>query len=310
DAVSFRRAALVLTSAGIIHLIPIVLVNSSPERAERRLLDLDIQAGTAESIIASRALEKRDYQKSEKYYRIAAEKDSTRSEVFYRLGELNLRKEEYFDAVSNFGKALRLQKDNPEYRFALANAYIEAEWFADAAEQLRILTERFESNPLYWTKLGYALNHSGEYGDAVRAYRRALLFDPESSEYRENLYSAMLNRGSELQEEGEYEKAEELYLKAISMVPVRWEGYFNLASIRSVNKQYGEAVRILKRAINRSVTLDYRVYLQLGYLLEKLGRDEEALKYLIEAEEMNPLSPAGQLIRKIREKNGGSQKDR
>ncbi len=300
----FRKAALILAAAGLVHLAPIVLVNSSGGRAERQLSALDIEPGKAETIIAGRAFSRRNYEKSEEYYMKAAEKDTTNSRAFFRLGELNLRKENYFSAVSFYGKALRLRPDNPEYRFALAEAYIEAKWYDDAAGQLEILVERFSSNSRYWSRYGYALNHSGKYSEAVKAYRKALSLEPENSEYRENLYSALLNRGAELQNEGKKKEAEDLYRKGISMVSYRWEGYFNLASIYVKEGNYSEAAQILTMAVNNSImTPDYRVYMNLGFVLEKLGRDEEALKYLKMAEEMNPMAPADQLIDRIREKS-------
>jgi len=299
DRISFLRTILILIAAGLIHLAPIILTNCSAERARDQLLALETEPGRAEHIIAESELEKRNYEKSEKYYHIVSEKDTANSVVFYRLGQLNMRQEEYFDAVSYFGKALRKDLDNPDYRFGLAEAYIGAEWYTDAVPHLKQLCERFSSNALYWTRLGFALNHSEEYARAIRAYTRAVSLEPENREYRNNLYSAMLNRGSQLQNEGRVQKAEELYREAISMVPTRWEGYFNLASIRVSSGNYEEAVTILKMAENNSVMAGYRVYLNLGILLEKLGRDEEALEYLKQAARMNPLSPAARLIEKI-----------
>lgn len=302
NRISFLRTVLILTAAGLIHLIPIVLTNCSAERAQEQLLALETESGKAEHLIAESELEKRNYEKSERYYQIASEKDTTKSIVFYRLGQLNLRQGNYFDSVSYFGKALRKKPDNPDYRFGLAKAYIGAEWYTDAVPHLEKLCERFSSNPLYWTRLGFALNHSGEYAGAIRAYNRALSLEPDSREYRSNLYSAMLNRGSELQNDGRVQKAEELYREAISMVPTRWEGYFNLATIRISSRNYEEAVTILKMAVKNSITVGYRVYLNLGIVLEKMGRDDEALEYLKMAARMNPLSPAPGLIEKIKNK--------
>jgi tetratricopeptide (TPR) repeat protein len=307
DRARLRKAAVMLISAGIIHLVPILLVNSSPARTERRLLSLDAAPGEAAAIIAESAMEARDFGKSEKYYRIAADADSTRSENFYHLGWLNLRQEDYFQAAAYYGKALKLEPENPEYRFALAETYLEAEWYTDAVEQLEILTERFDENPRYWTRLGYAYNHSREYVPALRAYRNALKLEPGNPDYRENLYSAMMNRGSELQRRGRTEESERLYMKAISLVPYRWEGYYSLATLRMEEEDYEDAVRILTAAINKVSSNSYRVYLTLGVALEKLGRYSEALKNLRRAREMNPLSPAGQLIDEIirkRERGG------
>jgi len=302
----FRKATIILAAAGLVHLAPIVLVNSSDDRVERQLPVLDLKPGRAEAIIAGSAFSRRNYEKSEEYYLKAAAEDSTNSRVFFQLGELNLRKENYFNAVSYYGKALRLKPENPEYRFALAEAYIEAEWYQDAVEHLRILAEKFDSNDRYWTRYGFALNHSGKYSEAIKAYQKALSLEPQKREHRENLYSALLNRGAQLQNEGRRNQAEDFYRKAISMVTYRWEGYFNLASIYVKEGNYSEAAEILTMAVNNSqMTPDYRVYMNLGFVLEKLGRDEEALKYLKIAEELDPMSPADQLIDEIMKKRGG-----
>ncbi|MCK4237283.1 MAG: hypothetical protein KAX38_09200, partial [Candidatus Krumholzibacteria bacterium] len=105
DRPGFQRAALLLAALGIFHTLPCLLVNVFPEFAEKRLSQLPLEPGRSETILGSRALQREDYDKAFKWFSISAEKDSLNDETFSRLGEIEMKRENSIEAISNFSRA-------------------------------------------------------------------------------------------------------------------------------------------------------------------------------------------------------------
>ncbi|MDZ7859266.1 MAG: tetratricopeptide repeat protein [Candidatus Krumholzibacteriota bacterium] len=295
------KMTLLITISGLIHLLPIVLTGSSLKTAEQRLLSLPLSEGRGEYIIAESARDNYNIEKAAEYYSRAAEKDPENDRAYYKLAEIRFDQEEYYEAVSFFTKAAELNPQNHHYRFRLAETYIEIRWYNEAVPILEKLTSRFPDSASYWTKLGYAYNHSKKFSRAVTAYNRALSLDPDNRIYKDNLASATLNRGSELQKNGNIEAAMENYREAIKLSPYRCEGYTNLATIELDEGNYREARKLLSRAL-RNPTITARTYFIMGIVMEKLGKYEEAVYYLEKCKNINPMSPASYHIKKIKAK--------
>ncbi|HMA76989.1 MAG TPA: tetratricopeptide repeat protein [Candidatus Krumholzibacteriaceae bacterium] len=295
------KMTLLITISGLIHLLPIVLAGSSLKTAEQRLLSLPLIEGRGEYIIAESARENYNIEKAVKYFSRAAEKDPENDRAYYKLAEIRFDQEEYYEAAGFFTKAAELTPGNHHYRFRLAETYIEIRWYNKAVPILEKLTSGFPDSASYWTRLGYAYNHSKKFSKAVTAYNRALSLDPDNRIYKDNLASATINRGSELQQNGNIEAARENYYKAIKLAPDRCEGYTNLATIELDRGNYREARKLLSRAL-RNPTITARTYFIMGIVMEKLGKYEEAVYYLDKCKNINPMSPASYHIKRIKAK--------
>ncbi len=286
----FRRVAAMLAVLGLFHLFPLVLINAMPDSAERRLLSLPLPEGQSEMILGVRALERNELEPAAEWLIEAAAKDSLNDLARYHLGRTYMKQEYYMRAITSFQQAHTLRPGSIQYRFWLAEALIEYGWYEEAMGQLEFLTEAYPDSLRFWRRLGYARNHGGMFEDAIAAYERVLLMEPSNEENVLALVSAVTNRGTELQKEGEIEEARKYYRLPITLFPGGWAAQNNLAALELDQGNIDEAYGILEKTLKRHPTAS-KLNLNMGLVLEKMGRYEEAYSYIRKSLELDPLAP-------------------
>ena len=168
-----------------------------------------------------------------------------------------------------------------------------------AVGQLEFLTETYPDSVRFWKRLGYARNHGGMFEEAIAAYEKALLMEPSEEKNVLALVSAVTNRGTELQKEGSLDEARAYYELAIRLYPIGWAAQNNLAAMEIDLGNIEEAYEILERTLKRHPAVA-KLNLNMGLVLEKMGRYEEALEYLMKAADYDPMySGAGPHIERI-----------
>jgi tetratricopeptide (TPR) repeat protein len=286
----FNESASLLTALGIFHLIPIVAVGFSLQSGESRILGMPLPAGRAETLIGAQVWHERDYGKAAEWWSTAAEKDPGNGDIWHRLGTAEMKLEDPLDAITFFHRAVKLDPQNTVYRTALAEAYIEHRWFAEASAEFELLVSEYPDSARLWTRLGFARNHGNMYTGAIEAYRRALELDPENMEYVRNLTSAILNRGAELQNEGDFDGAREMYWQARRLYPGDWISLNNLATLEMELKEWDKARKLLDTALKENVGIS-QLHFNMSVVLEELGIFDEALEHLRTAASFNPMEP-------------------
>lgn len=305
DAKDFRHAVTLLAALGIFHAVPVITAGHSIERGETRMLTLPLEEGENEKIIGIRMLERNEYVKAADWLGLSVEKNPGDDYAWYALGLIDMQKEEYLDAVTHFNRAAELKPENRLYRENLGEAYIGQMWWQEAAYEFEQLALEDPFEVRYWLRLGYARNHGGKFEEAIQAYERALSFDPEDQQYQKNLVSALLNRGAELQKDGLAEDASRYYYRAISIYPLDWVAYNNLAIIAMDSGDPEKAYDILESALRRH-PMSSKLHFNMGLVEEELGNYEKALEHLKKSAELNPAAPPpndhlARVMRKIEE---------
>jgi len=291
EAARFRKIAAALVLIGVFQTLPLVLVGAIPRAAERRLLDLSLAPGRAEMIIADRALEKGDLGKARTWYLASLGKNKTNELAEVRLGMIAMKREEYPEAITHFLDAHELKPREPRYRFELAEALIAKQWFPEAIAQLETLTVAYPESVAFWRRLGFARNNGNRYESAVAAYEKALALEPANEENLRNLVSALLNRAAELQTAKKYGDARALYERVIETYPREWRSYNNLAIIEMNQGRLMKAYELLDGAL-KLYPYETSLHFNLGIVLEKLGRDKEALAHMLTARDLDPIYSA------------------
>ena len=304
EAARFRKIAAALVLIGVFQTLPLVLVGAIPRAAERRLLDLSLAPGRAEMIIADRALEKGDLGKARTWYLASLGKNKTNELAEVRLGMIAMKREEYPEAITHFLDAHELKPREPRYRFELAEALIAKQWFPEAIAQLETLTVAYPESVAFWRRLGFARNNGNRYESAVAAYEKALALEPANEENLRNLVSALLNRAAELQTAKKYGDARALYERVIETYPREWRSYNNLAIIEMNQGRLMKAYELLDGAL-KLYPYETSLHFNLGIVLEKLGRDKEALAHMLTARDLDPIYSAAPMhIERLEKKLG------
>ena len=128
--------------------------------------------------------------------------------------------------------------------------------------------------------LGYAYDRKGLRQLSRDAYRRALKLAPEDAQ--------LLNDyGYTLYLRGEHKEAKELLKRAAKHAPGDERVWNNLAVVQVKLGQYDDAFKSFARAGG-----EFKGHMNVGNALERVGRDEDALKHFESARRLNPASRA------------------
>lgn len=135
------------------------------------------------------------YEKSIKYYKMAASTGLNYADSHVNLGLALTYADKYDRAVEEFEKALEAAPDSIRARFNMAVALLKAERFGEAEGHFRKLIGRLPENADALNNLGIALMEQGKASEAVQYYRRALEVNPESVRGHNNLGVALYKLG-------------------------------------------------------------------------------------------------------------------
>jgi hypothetical protein len=113
------------------------------------------------------------------------------AETQNNLGSAVLAKKDTKAAIGHFQEALRLSPDIAAIQANLARALLLDKQPAAAAELYADLAIRFPQNAVFLCNLGVTLYQAGQKAEAIASFRRALDIDPNLSDARENLRTAL-----------------------------------------------------------------------------------------------------------------------
>lgn len=125
---------------------------------------------------------------------------------------------------------------------------------------------------------------------AVLAYRRALLLDPD-------LVPALVNLANLYYAGDAFVEAQALYERAIRLDPECFEAYFNLGNVHHDLGRYDEALECYREAVTLNPAFP-EAHFYLAVTLEKLGRSADAKPHWKAYQE---LAPDGEWVELARE---------
>ena len=217
---------------------------------------------------------------------------SSQSDYFTALGHL-----ERYDDPAQVQRAIDLllkipgRENSALVQAALGRAYLASYNLSKdvpLAERARSAAERAiaidPGLPEAQVTLGQVLTVSGQYAEAVAVIRRALAKDPRS-------VPALLALVSALQRSKDPAGAEQTALRLVELQPTSWAGFNRLGTMYFLGSRYEKAAEAYRRAIALNPDVA-RVHLNLGAVLLRLGRFEEALAALDASIRIRPVPQA------------------
>ena len=114
--------------------------------------------------------------------------------------------------------------------------------------------------------------------------------EPHNEQFSINLAAALLNRGAELQEAGEFSDARTLYLRARMTYPSGWVALNNLAALEMELENWARAREILSLALETHPAIP-QLHFNMGLVMEQFGEDEAALRHLRRSAEIDAFAP-------------------
>ncbi len=244
--------------------------------------------------------------------------EENNAQIYYELGHLYLKKEDFINSINAFNLALEKDSANPFYHNAIAYALIRAEQYDEAAEHYKYAISQ---NPdPEWTAIvcqalaSLYFNVFDDVDTALELLKQAIILDDDNDEaFIEigNIYVSIEDVDSAIKayceaikrnphnpvsynkcamclwQKNYIEEAIIAYNKAIGICPDYETAYNNLGVIYLDGlRDFKEAKKLFETAI--SLKPDYTLaYFNLGRALELEGKKVEAAKCLQKAMELN-----------------------
>lgn len=240
--------------------------------------------------------------------------------IYYELGHLYLKKEDFINSINAFKLALEKDEENPFYHNALAYALIRAEQYEEACEHYKFAIDKNpdpewtaivcqavaslyhkvfddidtamdflktaiildETNDEIYLELGDIYCECDDLDSAIKAYCEAIKLNPKNP-------AAYNKCAMALWQKDYLEEAIIAYHKAIGIDPDYYTAYNNLGVIYLDGiRNLKEAEKLFRTAI--SLKNDYvMAHFNLGRVLEEKGKSIEAAKCYQKALDINEI---------------------
>ncbi len=240
--------------------------------------------------------------------------------IYYELGHLYLKKEDFINSINAFNLALERDEQNPFYHNALAYALIRAEQYEEACEHYKFAIDKNpdaewtaivcqavaslyhkvfddvdtamdflktaitldEKNDELFLDLGDIYNECEDLDSAIKAYCEAIKLNPQNPKAYNKCAMALWQKDF-------LEEAIIAYHKAIGIDPEYYTAYNNLGVIYLDGiRNLKEAEKLFRTAI--SLKNDYvMAHFNLGRVLEEKGQNIEAAKCYQHALDINEI---------------------
>ncbi|MBD2080065.1 tetratricopeptide repeat protein [Leptolyngbya sp. FACHB-17] len=193
----------------------------------------------------------------------------------------------------------------------------------DASDAVRASTPQLKTDlalgdPAYYVNLGYELQQSRKYDEAIAVYRKAIILDMENADaynglgevlttqrrteealaaYRRSINinpknaAAYSGLGNALADRKRLEEAIAAYRRSIDANPQQMNAYTGLGNVLTQQKKISEAIASYQQALNapeKTETAQAIAFVGLGRALQTQGRVDEALNLFYKATEIAP----------------------
>lgn len=253
------------------------------ERAQKEIdvaLNLDMSSVESMWIKADIIYRTGDYEKALKLYQSCQKDVSDNANIYEDIANCYQELGDRDRAVENYEKALELNPEQPRVNNRLSSIYGELydrrEDQADFDKALSYADRQLELNPCayYYIERGLLYLNASKYDEALKDFEKAYELEPD------NPY-AYNNAGNTRKLQGDYERAVELFKKALEFMEPGESTVFygNLANCLQRMGRYQEAENAYRENI-RQFPRNHTIKLELTDMLEAIGQPNRAIPIL------------------------------
>ena len=217
-------------------------------------------------------------------YERAMEIDPRHGDVFNNMATLLHKEGQLDEAVGWYRKAIERYPDYEEIHQNLADAYSQKGLLDSAVSQYEQALAIDDRKGEIWSNYGQTLYQAGELHEAEKAFYRAIELLPGAPEPYNNLGNIHADRH-------DFDRAVELYEKALSLQPERLADV--MSNLGDVYRKKGALVRA-RRTLEEAIAIgpaDAGHYERLGLVDRAAGNDSSAVIQFEKAISLSPKSP-------------------
>lgn len=232
-------------------------------------------------------LNRHDDKDATEQFQAIIKEDPTNPRAYLLLGQMALEADHYAQAAENLSKAILLDPDNPEYEHAyydLALAQSNEDQTQQALATLEKARRKFAPNFTmeYVTALVYS--HDKQFTEALRHFTTAeIIIQATAPKDLNELHFFYFQFGATAERQGDYAQAEKHFEKCLQLAPNFAEALNYLGFMWADHGQNLDRAReLIEKAVNAEPK--NAAYLDsMGWVLFKLNRPKDALPYMLKA---------------------------
>jgi tetratricopeptide (TPR) repeat protein len=194
------------------------------------------------------------------------------AEAYRLLGVAQEKSGNIDGIIASYRQAIALEPDKQVWIYsALGQLLSKQERFEEAINLYEDADQVFPENPEVYRQLGRVQNQAGQLDAAAESFQKAIKIEPDKHIW---IYFAL---GQLLSKQGRFEEAINLYQDADRIFPENPEVYRQLGRVQQQADQLDAAAASFHKAIEIEPDKHIWIYVELGQLLSKQERFEEAL---------------------------------
>ncbi len=184
--------------------------------------------------LASAYIAQESYDKALEVYNIMQKENQSPAEVWVMKGQVELARNKFKEAITNFDQAIKIDESNPKTLHAIGNAYLQTDDLENAIAKYSKAIEMEEVSAFYTDRASAYLKQT-EYRKAIADYDKAISLDKNNAR-------AFTNRGKAYFELQEYKKAISDFDKALELDANYILAFINRAATKNFTKDFGGAM--------------------------------------------------------------------
>jgi tetratricopeptide (TPR) repeat protein len=198
--------------------------------------------------------------------------------LYIERGDARFLDEDFSGAVEDYTKSIELDDTLSEAYLGRGLALGRAGLIKDGIADLDIYIKRNPKSSLGYTKRGVRYLWLGEGDKAKSDFEQALKLDPDNVEAHDDL-------GVVLAQQGLYDEAGDHFMSAIEIDTGYQSAYYNMALVNYLSNSHQQALVYIVNALALAPKSRDALILK-AKILESLGREEEALSVLNDAQSL------------------------
>ena len=218
---------------------------------------------------------------------VAVEQAPDYSGAHINLGLILIFLGRFEEAETHIRRAIALDPQARNGHFNLGAVLYKQGRYAEALDAARVAVEQRPDYSEAHINLGLILKALNRFKEAETHLRRAIALDPQDVDASRQLTELLFRMGKDAQDNGQPEAAVEYHIGVLKIDPHHVETLHRLASLRTDQQHYDEALELFQRLIDINPS-DAVAHGNMGVVLFYLGRNDEALKSLDRALVLDP----------------------
>jgi len=227
-------------------------------------------------------------------------------DAYNNLGIIYLYQQKFEKTIEAYRASIELNPKNEKGYLSIANIYFDKKEYSKALEAVSNVVTINPRNERAYLIIGTISSMNQNYDKAIKAYKEVLKINPKNKEVENilNLIERELGNdgvseiqsfrnnedyykmGTVLFAKKEYEKAIELFKKAIEINPQNDAAYTYIGIAHKNKEEYSQAIEAYKKAIDINPKSD-NAYYNMGFTYEFQKEYKQAIKSYINAVTIN-----------------------